>query len=391
MIRHSRPLALTVAITLFGGACAGQTSTPTASFSPRPPSATSIASVAIPASPSIAPTAPSATPTATSRTSTPAASVPMTPAVSGWREQAVATAPSAREDHTWTVDGDGAIAYLFGGRGAGGPLNDLWAFDLGAAAWSEINITVDLPVPSPRFGHTATWVPNVGLVVWSGQGTAGFFDDIWAYDPDANAWRQLPSTGAVPPARYGSCASLGPDGELWISHGFTEDSGRFADTRSYSFSSGEWTDRTPHHGLPVERCLHDCFWSAIDQLVLYGGQTTGVPALGDVWAYDISSASWTEGPEPSAPARQLYAMANDGRTAFIFGGGSVERDFLDDTWKLDSVTLELTPSDDQTEAPPARSGAAIILDPASGAAWLSGGTNESGLLGDMWVMTAALP
>ena len=76
-----------------------------------------------------------------------------------------------------------------------------------------------------------------------------FFDDIWAYDPAAEAWRELPSLGDVPPARYGSCASLGPDGRLWISHGFT-DSGRFDDTRAYDFATGEWTDETPDGDLP---------------------------------------------------------------------------------------------------------------------------------------------
>jgi len=213
----------------------------------------------------------------------------------GWREVTV-SGPSAREDHTWTVDEMASTAFLFGGRTDDGPSNELWAFDVGADSWAQLQ--PDGESPSARFGHTATWVPDVGLVVWSGQGRgADFFDDIWAYDPATNAWQQLPSLGAVPSARYGSCASIGPDGELWISHGFTFE-GRFADTRSYNFEDGTWTDRTPLDRVPVERCLHDCYWSSNDQLVLYGGQTNGAAALGDLWAYDYGLGEWTRGADP---------------------------------------------------------------------------------------------
>jgi protein phosphatase len=305
-----------------------------------------------------------------------------TPALTGWQDRTdIATGPGARADHTWTVDGTGATAYLFGGRAAAGPSGELWAYDLATDSWTSLQPAGD--VPAPRFGHTATWVPDVGLVIWSGQGDSGFFADIWAYDPTANSWSELPSLGAVPEARYGSCASLGPDGELWISHGFTEDSGRFADTRSYDFSTGAWTDRTPLDLTPVNRCLHDCFWSADDRLILYGGQTTGIAALGDVWAYDLWSGVWVRGPDPQAPPRQLYGLATDGPSAFVFGGGTLGGGFLADLWTIDAGTLELTPIEAGL-APTARSGATLIEDPERGRLVLFGGSTDDGLLGDLW-------
>jgi hypothetical protein len=200
-----------------------------------------------------------------------------------------------------------------------------------------------------------------------------------------NAWRELPSLGAVPEARYGSCASLGPDGELWISHGFTEDAGRFADTRSYDFASGSWTDRTPTVGdVPIKRCLHDCTWSPLGRLILYGGQTTGVAALGDLWSYDPASSTWSEAPQPAAQPRQLYALASDG--TLIFGGGSVDGGYLADTWALDSSGPALSAST-AGSGPSARSGATLISD-ASGRYLLFGGLNADGVLGDLWELTA---
>jgi hypothetical protein len=278
------------------------------------------------------------------------------------------------------VNGDGTIAYLFGGRGPDGTSNELWAFDMGADSWSLMQPAGESP--APRFGHTATWVPDVGLVVWSGQ-DVGFFDDIWAFDPAANAWTQLASLGAVPPARYGSCASLGPDGELWISHGFTQDSGRFADTRSYDFATGTWTDRTAVDGVPVERCLHDCFWSDNGQLVLYGGQTTGVAALGDIWAYDLVSGVWTRGVDPEAPARQLYALVSSGSGALVFGGGSIDGGYLNDAWIIDAATLSLTPFE-ASGAPSGRSGATLVDDLDRARSLLFGGKGADGELADLW-------
>ena len=320
---------------------------------------------------------PAATPTATSGLPT------ESPNSSGWRERTdVAAGPSAREDHTWTVDGDGARAYLFGGRGADGASDELWSFDLATDTWNLLQPSGDRP--AARFGHTGTWVPGVGLVIWSGQAGRAFFADAWAYDPAVNAWRELPALGDVPPARYGSCASLGPEGRLWTSHGFT-DTGRFADTRAYDFATGEWTDMTPSGNVPVERCLHDCFWSA-GRLVLYAGQTNGVPALGDIWAYDPASEAWSRGPEAAASPRQLYALATvrAGDEAWVFGGGSLDGDFLADTWRIDGAGLAISEAEPVTR-PPARSGATLISDfETRGRLLLFGGVNADGHLSDVW-------
>ena len=384
MIRH-RPRRVVVILTLLvSAACAGPATSPPPATIAEPPTSRAPSLTAAPSS-TAAPSnsTPSVAPSASLIVPAPSPSTRPAPTLT-WREVGV-SGPRAREDHTWTVAADGITAFLFGGRTADGPSDEIWEFDLVGQAWTQRT-----PVnagPAARFGHTATWVPDVGLVVWSGQGESGFFDDIWRYEPAANEWQKLPSSGAVPPARYGSCASLGPDGGLWISHGFTEDSGRFSDTRSYNFATGEWTDRTPSGDVPVERCLHDCFWSSAGKLILYGGQTTGVAALGDLWAYEFASGSWTEATEPSAAPRQLYAMANDERYGFVFGGRSTDGTYLNDTWELDAMALDLSPFGDDAQTIPARSGAAIILDPATATIWLFGGTSRNGLLADTWAMS----
>ena len=377
--RRTRLAAIFLALIV--AACAGPAADPTLTSTPISPATDA---------PATAPTdqpatdqPPSSTPTSSS-TPTPApttAGPSGPPRVGDWSEQTVVDGPAAREDHTWTVAGDGS-ALLFGGRAGRREFNDLWRYDLAADSWTELEPSGESP--SPRFGHVAVWVAGVGLVIWSGQAGADFFSDVWTYDPLANEWRELPATGAIPPARYGSCGGLGPDGRLWISHGFTEDTGRFADTRAYDFTSGEWTDLTPDGTLPVERCLHDCLWTPDGRLVLYAGQTTGAPAIGDLWTYAVATGEWTKGPTPEPEPRQLYAITALGGTAFVFGGGAQDGSPLDDLWLLDLSSLEWSAAQPVGSLPAARSGATLIADPEHSRVLLFGGRGAEGELADLW-------
>jgi N-acetylneuraminic acid mutarotase len=300
-----------------------------------------------------------------------------------WRELDV-DGPSRREDHTWTVDPSTRTAYLFGGRDGGKVRRDLWAFDLATDTWRELDPSGR--GPAARFGHEAVWVDGVGVVVWAGQaGPTEFFDDLWAYDPTTNAWDRLPNDGAQPVARYGSCSAVGHDGRLWISHGFTEDGVRFADTRAYDFATGQWSDETPDGDQPVVRCLHACWLTADGDLALYAGQTTGVRALGDFWQLGDGQWARVEGDLP--PERNLPAVARHGDDAVVFGGLGLDGDYLRDVYRVDGTTLAFERLRPEGSRPRARAGAALIDDAAGGRLLLFGGRNASRTLDDLWQLT----
>jgi len=310
----------------------------------------------------------------------PTASPTESPEPVAW-SQLDAAGPAAREDHTWTVDGDGRVAYLFGGRDGPTAFGDTWAYDLGTDTWSERR-----PAASPpaRFGHEALWVDGVGLVVFAGQAGSAFFGDLWVYEPEQNAWRELPATGSAPTPRYGTCAGLGPDGRLWISHGFTSDGTRFSDTRAYDFATGAWTDETPAGDHPVERCLHGCWWTDGGELALFGGQTTGVTALDDRWTLVDDAWSRVEGSLP--PARNLYARARLDGATLVFGGQAIDQAYLGDLWVLSDTEADARPLEVAGDVPPGRAGAELVRDLAGGRVLLFGGRTDGGALDDTWAL-----
>jgi hypothetical protein len=229
-------------------------------------------------------------------------------------------------------------------------------------------------------------------VVFAGQASATrFFGDVWAYDPVANTWRELPRAGDVPVPRYGTCSGLGPDGRLWISHGFTEDGVRFFDTKAYDFELERWTDLTTDSPRPVDRCLHACWWTSAGTFALYGGQTTGVPALGDLWtlapdADPDTPGRWTQGVANPPPDRALTAFTAFGDHELVFGGRALDRTYLADGYLVDG-TGAFGPLTTAGTGPPARASATLISDPTRERALLFGGIDSTGGLADLWSLS----
>ena len=324
--------------------------------------------------------------------STPAPAATL-PSRSAWTKVEVAgAAPDPREDHTWSVDPSTAQAWLFGGRDGGTEFDDLWVFDLRGSSWRIVDLTGE--VPAARFGHEATWVPGLGLVVFGGQAGSTFFDDLWLFTPDAGvasgSWRLLPPGGGAPIARYGSCSGIGPDGRFWISHGFTSDGVRFADTLAYDFAAEAWSDQAPAADRPVERCLHACWWTSDGRLALYGGQTTGVPALGDLWFLTPGSGAatnrWSEAAGQAPVPRQLPAIARHGSATFLFGGRGTDGAALGETWLATDAGTGFERVQTRGGDPPARSGATLIDDLTGDRLLLFGGLGSEAF-GDLWELS----
>jgi N-acetylneuraminic acid mutarotase len=141
------------------------------------------------------------------------------------------TLPSARIFPSMVYDPSSRRAIVFGGRGDSGLLNDTWAYDPAANTWAELS-----PVGTPqyaRWGAAMVYDPSGGLEVMFGGLTGNALNDIWAYDPAANAWTELAPSGPVPAGRFAPMVYDQASGRA-IVFGGRGDSGLLNDTWSYT-------------------------------------------------------------------------------------------------------------------------------------------------------------
>ena len=183
--------------------------------------------------------------------------VPATRRAGPGSQPRTAPQPARTTRGPWTATGH--YAYLYGGRDGAHGLRRPVALRPRdghlAALWSPRTSR------RPASATPRRWVPDYGLVVFAGQAGSGFFNDLWAYDAEANTWTataverarsRRPATGRAPGSRRtGACGSA------------TASPTRAASStpRAYDFANGTWADLSREDPVPVIRCLHDCLWT----------------------------------------------------------------------------------------------------------------------------------
>ena len=171
----------------------------------------------------------------------------------------------------WT--GPDGHLYLFGGSRLGGPLNDLWKYDITLNEWtwlagsSNINAIANYGIkgvpsvtndPGARYQCTSNWVAENKLWLLGGRrGIGDQGNDLWSYDLSTNLWTWVSGSQTVSPAgNYGTkgIASIanqppgrgypttwrGFDGELYL-FGGARGPANFNDTWKYSLTQNTWT------------------------------------------------------------------------------------------------------------------------------------------------------
>jgi len=300
-----------------------------------------------------------------------------------WREitPAFGPAPEARRNGVAVYDPVARRVVIFGGIGAGGHLNGTWAFDLGTSNWTRLE-TRGTP-PPPRLGHDAIYdAQGRRMIVWAGQHESRFFNDVWALDLDNLTWRELlPATR--PQARYGSASIFDPvERRLVTFAGFTDLSRRFQDTQAFDLDTDTWEDLTPAGEKPEIRCLLTAaFDPAERRMIIFGGQRSG--PLGDIWAFDLGSRSWTPLAAGGAPPGRFFAASfvDAQRRFHVFGGQTAGGD-VSETWVFDLADERWSRLD--VPGPPPRSGMFAAYADDEHRFVVFGGTSAGRLLSDVW-------
>jgi outer membrane protein assembly factor BamB len=252
--------------------------------------------------------------------------------------------PYWRRNHSVIYDVANEQFLLFGGWNGRRFFNDVWAFDFTPGAERWVQVQPEGVRPRPRAWHTAVYdAANSRMVLFGGRGFGGDLDDVWTLDltPGSERWDRLTPSGSPPSALSAHSAVYDADNQRMVV---------FAGARSGALQDDLWAlDLTPGSEswsllklsgeAPPARAFHTAIVDgAHDRMIVFGGQGLA-SSLDDTWTLDLApgSESWQmlapAGPLP--PARRFHSAVYDvdnGRM-IVFGGMGSEC-FLDDLWVL---------------------------------------------------------
>jgi hypothetical protein len=271
------------------------------------------------------------------------------PRANAWTELlAPDTAPSPRSHHAMAYDPGSETVLLFGGIGGpdgGTTLNDTWVYDTDKNSWSEVHPVGESP--PARHGHTMVYDPGSRNILLFGGALKDSSSqegvDTWAYDARAKTWTELHPLGALPSARCYHSTVWDPVARrvfLFGGAGGAGEPGALADTWAYDPRANAWTELRSSGAPPSARSLHALAYDpASGRVIVFGGQGGGY--LGDTWAYDCAADAWTEihtsGGAPSARAASSAVGLSASAGVILFGGVSGRQD-VSDAWRFQART-----------------------------------------------------
>lgn len=197
-----------------------------------------------------------------------------------WRPVSATGAPQARGLHSavWT----GSEMIVWGGRGDGDPavLGDGAAYDPVADTWRTIAST---GAPSARHSHVAVWTGSK-MIVWGGYGTS-YEGTGGIYDPASDSWAPMSGVGA-PSGRVGFAATW--TGDRLVVHGGLQNQSVFSDGASYDPVTDAWTALPA--GGPSQRFGHTAVALPDASTLVWGGSdlfdwfANGASLAGGAWS-----------------------------------------------------------------------------------------------------------
>ncbi|KAH6677672.1 hypothetical protein B0J14DRAFT_348599 [Halenospora varia] len=197
--------------------------------------------------------------------------------------------PSGRYGHSLNIVG--SKIYVFGGQVEGYFMNDLVAFDLNqlqvpSNRWEMLIRNTD--EGGPPSGQTPPARTNHSVVTYNEKlylfgGTNGFqwFNDVWCYDPTANAWTSLDCIGYIPAPREGHAAAI-VDDVMYIFGGRTEEGADLGDLAAFRISSRRWYTFQNMGPSPSPRSGHSMTAYGKQIVVLAGEPSTATREAQDL-------------------------------------------------------------------------------------------------------------
>jgi Kelch motif protein len=272
---------------------------------------------------------------------------------------------------------------------------------------AALSLALGVVALAPAFGNPAdgTWTrvsssglerstPAVGAIgnsiyIFGGvhddfrTGVAQFYNDLYRFDVSNNTMTQLEPKGLAPlPRAFAAGVADAANGKFYVFGGATYQAnfvGFYAhnDLQVYDVVHNCWKRLGPLVGGPQGRS-RPSMWLVGNSLYVFGGVTSTLTTLNDLWRFDLDTEKWTQiTPNGELPPTRHEALggqyAHDDKLT-IYSGEHI--DPLDpaffsipgDTWEYNIASntwMNRTPGTGETNVDPARNyGSAAIIGSA---------------------------
>jgi hypothetical protein len=313
----------------------------------------------------------------------------LTSATASWTNITPTGGPLGRITHMACEDGNGNLYVGFGFRDSDAA-GDLWVID----------------TSNPGAGYTQAWqaakpvsIVTANVVLDEGNnrlisigGISGGIHDpgVWQLDlanPVAQ-WSPMTVGGTAPAARRSASVVYDLNGgspRIVMYGGRLDAAGTSATAELWeldlTLGSEQWTQLTPTIvSNPGKRTQHTAIIDGAGRMIVYGGVNDLSQTLGNLFALDLATLTWTQISPAGAPpvARFAHATIYDApRNRMIVSGGKNGATALSDAWVLNLTTTAWSPLVAGGAAPGAAYYHSLVVDAAGQRMFLYGGFNTA--------------
>lgn len=200
-------------------------------------------------------------------------------------------------------------------------------------------------IPAARGYHQMAYdVESDRVILFGGCGSGGrCFDDTWAYDVSTRTWTKM-NPAQSPPLLGGPMAYDLQSDRVIMFVGYTNPNNRaighpLGETWAYDYNSDTWTNTEPAEG-PFDRLFAGMAYDVeSDRMILFGGwqsPDTSATRLDETWAFDYDTNTWTKmDPEVRPSARSGFGITYhaDSDRVLVWGGSARSHRFS--VWAYD--------------------------------------------------------
>ncbi len=205
--------------------------------------------------------------------------------------------PSGRHSYAMDYSSSAQKIFLFGGRTDeyGSPIyyNDCWIFDETTNKWERLNISTGLP--QARYGHCTVNISEDKFLLFGGLSQQGYLNDTYIFSLSQQTFSLVQTSTSPQPRYYHSMCYIPEENKVYLFGGYNP-SGVLNDLWCFDLTTFNWQQiYTPFS--PAGRFGHKMVYvSKTQKIYLFAGQTgfTSADFLSDIWAYDITTKTWTK-------------------------------------------------------------------------------------------------